>query len=391
MTQPALYHGREQTLVKHVILRRYLERFAHIIGSGWNTITYVDGFSGPWQCQSEALQDTSFAIALEELRKARRTHADRGKGIGLRCMFLERDPAAYARLRAFADAVTDVEVHTQNREFAAAIPDILDFVRSGGPSSFPFFFIDPTGWTGFEMNQIAPLLRQRPGEVLINFMTDFIRRFIDHPDQQTAEQFAALFGSEGVQERVQAMEAPQDREDTLISTYAANVRTTGGFSHTCAAAVLYPEIDRRFFHLIYATRDRKGLEVFKKVEQQAMEVQEQTRAELKQRTRVRRSRQPELFSALDMDNSHSIERLRNRYLDRAEQAVRAVLQTQRTVLCEVAWDLALSFPLVWECDLKAWLRSWQAEGALRIDGMEAGQRVPKREGNNVLVWQGLFG
>src|SRR4051812_29352227 len=121
MKDQEVYHGREQTLVKHFILRRYLERFAHIIGFGWDTITYVDCFSGPWKNQAGDLKDTSFAIALEELRKARTTHEERGKPLRLRCMFLEKDPAAYAKLREFADKATDVEVETHNKALVAAI------------------------------------------------------------------------------------------------------------------------------------------------------------------------------------------------------------------------------------------------------------------------------
>lgn len=59
MADPDLYAGREQTLVKHLILGKYLERFAHIIGSHWNSITYVDCFSGPWNVKSDNLSDSS--------------------------------------------------------------------------------------------------------------------------------------------------------------------------------------------------------------------------------------------------------------------------------------------------------------------------------------------
>jgi hypothetical protein len=45
MVDPRLYQGREQTYVKHVILDQYLTKFAHIIGSWADSITYVDGFS----------------------------------------------------------------------------------------------------------------------------------------------------------------------------------------------------------------------------------------------------------------------------------------------------------------------------------------------------------
>jgi three-Cys-motif partner protein len=304
-------------------------------------------------------------------------------------MFLERDAAAYAKLKEFADKVDDVDVETRNSDLAGAIGDVLDFVQRGGESSFPFFFIDPTGWTGFEMNLIAPLLRQRPGEVLINFMTDYIRRFIDHPQQQTREQFEKLFGSADVKDRIQALADPQAREDALFSAYAENVRRTGKFDYTCAAIILYPDIDRRFFHLIYATRDRKGVEVFKEVEQRAMELQDHTRAEAKQRKRVEKSKgQLELFAAEDMSQSNPIGDLRKRYLEQARQAVVFRLQAGEPVRYEDIWDLALAFPLVWECDVKDWVKEWRAGGLLRIEGMGPRERVPKVGAKHSLVWTG---
>jgi three-Cys-motif partner protein len=70
MKQDDLYIGREQTKIKHFILQQYLSRFAHIIGFRWDTITYVDCFSGPWNVQSPDLRDSSFSIAIKELRRA---------------------------------------------------------------------------------------------------------------------------------------------------------------------------------------------------------------------------------------------------------------------------------------------------------------------------------
>jgi three-Cys-motif partner protein len=387
MSEQDLYAGREQTLVKHFILRRYLERFAHIVGTFADSITYVDCFSGPWNVRSHNLQDSSFAIALKELRKARTTLAAKDREFQIRCMFLEKDPAAFARLEEFARQIQDAKIHTRNEELSDSIDAIRQFVRQGGRDTFPFFFIDPTGWTGFEMDPISPLLRQRPGEVLINFMTDYIRRFIDHPQEQTREQFAALFGSEEVRGHLQALSDPQDREDALFTNYADTVRKIGDFTYTCAAIAFYPEIDRRYFHLIYATRHRRGVEVFKEVEQKAMEVQEQTRAEAKQRKRVRKTQQRELFSAGEMPQARPIDLLRSRYLAQARQKVLELLQAKTHISYESAWDLALSFPLVWDRDVKEWIRGWQEAGSLRIEGMKPRQRVPKLDEKNVLVWQ----
>ena len=108
------YVGREQTLVKHFILRKYLSRFAPIVLSNWDSISYVDCFSGPWNAHTDDLRDTSFSIALGELRSARDHYADSRRQVGLRCFFLERDADAYARLKAYADAVDDAEVETRN-------------------------------------------------------------------------------------------------------------------------------------------------------------------------------------------------------------------------------------------------------------------------------------
>jgi three-Cys-motif partner protein len=387
MSDEELYSGREQTQVKHFILREYLRRFAHIIGFRWNVITYIDCFSGPWESRSGELADTSFSIALHELKRAQESHSSRGKTLQLRCMFLEKDPEAFVKLAAFAAGITEVVVETRNQSLADAVPEILRFVALGGKDSFPFFFIDPTGWTGFGMKQIAPILREQPGEVLINFMTDFIRRFIYHPDQQTGEQFADLFGAEDIKVRIQQLPDAQDREEALFQAYAANVKRTGRFPYTCAATILYPQIDRSFFHLIYATRNRKGVEVFKHAEKRGMAVMAQARARAKQRKRQETTGQGELFAAEEMPISQPIDQIRARQLDRTKQLVRDSLSSGHLVPYEQVWDLALSFPLVWESDLKNWINSWKEQGLLQIDGMKPRQRVPKLDEHNVLRWQ----
>jgi three-Cys-motif partner protein len=110
-----LYARREQTLVKHIILKHYLERFAIIVGSQWDTLTYVDCFSGPWKVKSERFEDSSFAIALEQLRKARDIHKElTGKTLKLRCFFLEKNPSAYTKLKQFADHADDATIETKS-------------------------------------------------------------------------------------------------------------------------------------------------------------------------------------------------------------------------------------------------------------------------------------
>ncbi|HEX7183064.1 MAG TPA: three-Cys-motif partner protein TcmP [Thermoanaerobaculia bacterium] len=385
MPNDEIYQDREQSLVKHHILRKYLRRFAPIVGSGWNSITYVDCFAGPWNTQSPDLRDSSFAIALEELRRARQTHADRGRTIQLRCFFLEKDRRAYDELQSFASRIQDAEVKVLNSSFENSVGEILRFVGSGGARTFPFIFIDPTGWTGFSLQTITPLLRLRPGEVLINFMTGHIRRFLDL--EQSRQSFEDLFGSQDFRAVIQGLSGIE-LEDAAVSEYMKSVKTAGGFEYVLPAIVLHPEINRTHFHLIYATRHPRGVEVFKSAEKSAMEEMERVRAEAQQRHREERSRQPELFRTQESPESRHYNELRERYLERAKQNVLSLLRQRRRVPYDEAWAVALSLPLVWESDVKQWIREWQNQSSLGVEGLMGSARVPSREQNNILVWRG---
>jgi three-Cys-motif partner protein len=387
LSQSGLYLGREQSLVKHLILQSYLERFAHIIGFRWDAIAYVDCFSGPWKERSQDLKDTSFCIALEELRKARQTHQTLGKSLELRCFFLEKDPKAYAKLKEFANSITDAEIAHKNAALEDSIDDILKFIRK--VKSFPFIFIDPTGWTGFGMDVISPLLRLAPGEVLINFMTGHISRFIESPDVMTQESFINLFGSASFKDRLKGLTG-LDREDAVVGEYCKNVAKTGRFSFTAKAIVLHPETDRTHFHLIYATRHHKGIEVFKKAEQAAMAEMEHARAEARQRIRQGRTLQRDLFSEPEIRHSTNyFGELRDRYLAKAKSSVIYTLEHGKQVLYDDVWAQVLSEPLVWESDLNDWIEDWEKTGKLVVQGKRSPrQKILHRDQNNFLVWRG---
>jgi len=386
MTNEQLYTGREQTLVKHFILQKYLERFAYIVGSHRNVLSYVDCFSGPWNARSDKFEDSSFAIALKELRHARDALAKRGHNVQLCCFFLEKNRAAYARLKEFADSVKDAKIETLNATLEDSIPAITDFVRRGGTNSFPFVFIDPTGWTGFEMATIAPLLQLNPGEVLINFMTGHIRRFLDSPLEETQDSFMRLFGSGAFRAKVAGLEQ-LERDDAAVEEYTRNAKSVGNYKYACNAVVLHPEMDRTHFNLIYLTRNLKGIEVFKDAEKKAMEIQENARADAQQRKRVAQKGQTELFGSKEFHDSTHYDSLRKRYVTKAQRLVVQALESTGRLLYDDAWTLALSGPMSWESDLKQWIDEWQKAGRLEIDGMQPRQRVPRRNERNYLIWK----
>jgi len=306
----------------------------------------------------------------------------------LRCFFLEKTPSAYKRLKHFTDQIDDVVIETKNKKLENAIQDILNFVQEGGPNSFPFIFIDPTGWSGFAMKTITPLLQLDPAEVLINFMTEHIRRFIESPQKQTQESFVKLFGSGQFKDELRGLEE-KDREDALVTAYSKSVKRVASFAYTSSAIVLHPTKDRTHFHLIYATRDPKGIEVFKDAEKKAMPVMEKTRDEAQKRGREKRTGQTELaFSTMEtQDPSAYFQSLRERYMSRARVAVLHLIQSKKRVPYDKTWSEAMTFPLTWENDLKEWLRDLESTGRLEFTGMKENRRVPQRGQNIQIVWK----
>jgi three-Cys-motif partner protein len=360
------YRGREQTYLKHFFLEKYLERVAYKVGSFATEFVYVDGFSGPWRTEDPSFEDSSFIIAINKLRQVRdglKTAMKRSPKI--RCVFVEPDPAAYPLLVQATGSVTDIKVKTINSEFEAAIPEVLRIVGR----AFSLVFIDPTGWTGFGLRQIAPILRHQPGEVLVNFMFDHINRFLDTPDPEMS--FDDLFGGPGWRPAIQA--SPK-REDAIIKFYTQRMKQAGGFDLGTSTRIQKPLSDRSYFYLVYGTRHPQGLLEFRKVEQKEVQEQERVRLDAQQFDRITKTGQSELFGADEpMDlGLPSFENERRENLESAEQALIALLRQRAEVDYEDARTVMLEFPLVWEGDVQRVVAA-----RANVLGMKPRERVPK--------------
>jgi hypothetical protein len=88
-----------------------------------------------------------------------------------------------------------------------------------------------------------------------------------------------------------------EREYAAVDAYAGNLAKVGNFGYVCKALVLNPEIDKTDYHLVYATRNSTGVEVFKKAESKAMKEMNLARAEVNQQKREEKTGQKDLFDA----------------------------------------------------------------------------------------------
>ena len=177
------YIDREQTQAKHFILRRYLQALAFKVLHGWD-ITYVDGFSGPWESKTEDFSDTSFMIAIDVLKDAQaRILAETGKRRHISCFFSENDPAAYKQLEEAVAPHNKPNEGFEVQTFCGKFEDAVPKIQAAIGGAFPLIFIDPTGWTGYPFEKIKPIFGSAKCEVLINFMYGHISRFVTSQDE----------------------------------------------------------------------------------------------------------------------------------------------------------------------------------------------------------------
>ncbi len=70
-----------------------------------------------------------------------------------------------------------------------------------------------------------------------------------------------------------------------------------------------------------------------------------------------------------MPESRYYVELRERYLRQAKCAVIDVINSRQHVDYDHLWASALRYPMVWEHDLRLWLRQWRDAGTLKWLGL----------------------
>lgn len=287
------YTGREQTETKHFILKSYLQTLTYKLFQSGQALTYVDGFSGPWQAKTESFADTSFMIAISVLKNAHFESLKKNPNRITKCFFVESDSKSYAQLEEtvgrYHQPASGFYVKSLPGKFEAAVPEIIDFVRQ----SFALIFIDPTGWTGYPYDAIAPLLQHRPSEVLINFMYDHINRAAAMNDPKTVASFDKILGGPGWKSRLVG-DIPLGQE--IERMFRQELKKTGQYDYVLSTCIEKSTADRPHFFIAYGTRKAAGLKAFRGVERAALKSHQKLRSKAKIAKKTQRTGQDDLFT-----------------------------------------------------------------------------------------------
>lgn len=301
------YQNKEQALIKHYVLEKYLETLTAIlsINNRHFEFTYIDCFAGPWQDDSVSISTTSIAISLQVLKRCKEAVEARGHTASIRALFIEKDNTAYPRLKKYLSDNTPegIETDSIHGDFVEVRSKILTRI---GIEGFAFFFIDPKGWTPVKVQTLTPLLQRPRSEFLINFMYDYVNRMV-------AMESLKLDAEQLLGESIDFENIESNRELTILDTYRKNLKKNipmGNSKFPVRSAyvkVLYPRKERTIYHLVYLTTHPKGVIKFMDVCENSSLLQGEVRAKIREDKKKQQTGMKDLFGdeAPFVDNSEN--------------------------------------------------------------------------------------
>lgn len=251
------------TSVKHVILEEYLKAWFPIVSNWSKRILYLDGFAGPGSYSNG--EDGSPVIAIRTA-----TQHPLGKNFNeIQFAFIEKDPARAQHLKQilnqkFPSLPSNLQYEVVGSEFAPTLESALDDLEKQGSKLAPTFaFLDPFGFSGLPMKLISRMLSYKTCEVLVTFMSGFVRRFTD---EMRAETLNELYGTTEWTDANQLSAA--QKQNFLIDLYVRQLKQIGGATYVRTFEMI-GENNQTVYHLVYGTKHPKGMEVMKKAMQKA--------------------------------------------------------------------------------------------------------------------------
>lgn len=284
------YRGREQSFIKHNFLTRYLQAAAYKTLQGRSpTFNFVDAFAGPWSVTADDCSDASFDQALRTLEAVRADLGKRGvAGLKVRFCFCERRPEAVARLRDYASNRSRFEIHV----FPGLFEDNLDEIAKACFDGFTFTFIDPTGWD-IRSERVFEFLRASRGEFLLNFMSEHVHRHAGW--NQVSTSFGRFLADPDWTDEFATLPQHLGNEERVLLLLKRKMKSFSTAAYLPDIPILKPRENRIKMRLILGTHSRKGLEVFRDVQEKVELTELQTRNMINEEG----SNQQELWSNLE--------------------------------------------------------------------------------------------
>lgn len=194
------------------LLQDYLELYLQIVlkntpGKEVQEITLIDGFAGGGIYQNGKVgSPIAILKAVEAAEFLINRDREKPTRIVPICYFIEKDPAAFACLKATLELQGYGErlgktIHLRESDFTTCVPEIVADINTrhkrGGNRTI--FFLDQCGWTEISARTVRTLAQQlhhRP-EFIINFAISWLTDFLSEKTQSAIEKSLHALGLDG--------------------------------------------------------------------------------------------------------------------------------------------------------------------------------------------------
>lgn len=270
---PTVWDADPHTIAKIEILKNYLNAWFPIVASKFTGgLVYIDGFSGPgsYRNHSEGSPPAALSIFRAWLSKS----PERIRVREILAFFIESDSERFAvladRLSEF-DKVPRLNVTPLRGEFAVVMETLLKDARlaSSFSGGHPLLvFADPFGGTGIPFRLFERCLGSSGSELLLNFDADGVARIHAGKNEKWEQQLDELYGSREWESELNVSGASLVKSaEMALALYKKRLLAISGVDYVWAFE-MRGKFDRINYYLIFATRNRLGMEKMKEAMRQ---------------------------------------------------------------------------------------------------------------------------
>lgn len=255
-----LWPYEAQTQMKHKVVTDYFKLWAMILGK-YYTVSYFDCFGG---CGAYLDKDTVYYgspfLAAEAASEVKEKH-----GRDIEIYVSEPDKENYENLKKVNEDLKDkfsVQPTIAQKTFEEIINHTWTIKKYRNPRNPIFFFIDPFGFS-LDFDDIKDIMKFQKNEMVINFMYDYISRFINTTDNpKLEERYDRFFGCNEWREARGL--SGEEREKKLVDIYKQQLKKRGA-RFVFPYKLSFPDKDRTYYYLFHVTNDRNGCSIMKSV------------------------------------------------------------------------------------------------------------------------------
>lgn len=246
------WHYEPQTKIKHRVLGAYAKIWISKLGKYKDTM-FFDCHAGCGAYIDKETGKITYGSSFLVENIAHLLNTKRGRKNFICSCEIEQD--YFVNYQKIINDIGKKTISLKNDDFQNVLLDSR--VKQYYTTHPTLFFVDPFGYT-MKMSSIELMMNNRKNEVIINFMFDFINRFLSVTDAQIFDDF---FGSN---EWTKANSlSGKAREEFLVDLYKQRVKDVTNAKYVYAYRLCFADKDQTYYYLVHATNNIQGITYMK--------------------------------------------------------------------------------------------------------------------------------